>query len=232
MVEDDTVGEVLEGDDEFELDTDIDESEDLEAAMQDALEAVEKAKESSRLAADEEPGQEVPGISISNGSDTENLEAELAVLRDKSARTLADFENYRKRIDRERSEERRYAAFDVLRDLLDIVDNLERALAADGGTDELKTGVQLILKQTLDLLRGAGVERVEAVGEEFDPRLHEAVTKEESPETSVPTVAAELQPGYVMHERLLRPAIVKVAMPVKGKTSQPDDADTGQNDRS
>lgn len=141
------------------------------------------------------------------------LQQELEDLRDRSLRTLADYENYRKRVERERTESRRYASFEVLRELLDVVDNLERAVAAPGSVDELKQGVELILKQLHDLLRRSGVRPVPAVGEPFDPNVHEAVSRDQDATVDRPTVTAEHQPGFWMHERLLRPAVVSVAMP-------------------
>lgn len=149
------------------------------------------------------------------------LQQELEDLRDRSLRTLADYENYRKRVERERTESRRYAGFEVLRELLDVVDNLERAVAAPGSVDELKQGVELILKQLHDLLRRAGVRPVPAVGEPFDPNMHEAVSRDQDATVDRPTVTAEHQPGFWMHERLLRPAVVSVAMPADEPDAEP-----------
>lgn len=148
-----------------------------------------------------------------DAADLGRLQQELEDLRDRSLRTLADYENYRKRVERERTESRRYAGFEVLRELLEVVDNLERAVAAPGSVDELKQGVELILKQLHDLLRRAGVRPVPAVGEPFDPNMHEAVSRDQDATVDQPTVTAEHQPGFWMHERLLRPAVVSVAMP-------------------
>jgi molecular chaperone GrpE len=142
------------------------------------------------------------------------LEEELEELRDRSIRTLADFENYRRRAERERDELRRYAAFEAMSDFLPVLDNLERALSAGGSADDVRVGVEMILRQMRDLLRQRGVAPVEALGEPFDPTLHEAVARDEDPDVDVPTVIEEMQRGYRMHDRLLRPALVKVAMPV------------------
>lgn len=142
------------------------------------------------------------------------LQQELEDLRDRSLRTLADYENYRKRVEREKAEDRRYAGIEVLREVLAVVDNLERAIAAPGSVDELKAGVELILKQLHDLLRRHGVLPVAAAGEAFDPNVHEAVSREHDPGVDRPTVTAEHQRGYRMHDRLLRPAVVAVALPV------------------
>lgn len=149
----------------------------------------------------------------SASDDVDALRREIADLRDRSMRTLADFDNYRKRAERERSEVRRHVAAETILDFLDVVDNLERALAAGGSADDLKVGVEMILRQLEDLLRRRGVERVAAKGEAFDPTVHEAVSRQEDPEISEPRVVEELQSGYLMNDRLLRPARVVVAVP-------------------
>ena len=140
-------------------------------------------------------------------------DTEVRNLRDQLVRTLADFDNFRKRSEREKATAQRYALFDVLKDFLGVFDNLERALAASGSAEDLKMGVQMIARQFSDLLGRYGVEKVESVGKSFDPTVHEAVTREESTEVEEPTVKAELQSGYQLHDRLLRPALVTVAMP-------------------
>ncbi len=201
--------EGLYEEDEFELDAE--ESDDLETAMLEALEAVEHPRGAEGGAAfvglegDEEEPAEDPEVA--------NLRSELAELRERSVRTLADFDNFRKRVDRDRHDERRYAGFELVREVLSVVDNLERAVGSEGPLDDLRTGVEMILKQTLDILRRHGVRRIEAVGEPFDPRLHEAVSRQEDSEVALPTVSEELAAGYTMHDRLLRPSTVKVAMP-------------------
>jgi molecular chaperone GrpE len=179
---------------------------DLDDAMRDALEAVE------RSAYRPDDGEALGGED--DGSDELSvLRKEVVELRDRSVRTLADFDNYRKRVERERQEQQQYAGAEILREILDFVDNLERALGASGGQEDLQTGVELILRQVQDMLRRHGVERVEAEGRAFDPSFHEAVSRHETGEVSAPTVQQELQPGYVMKDRLLRPAMVVVAVP-------------------
>jgi molecular chaperone GrpE len=190
------------GDDVYELDLEAHDEADVEALTREALEAVKASG-----------GQEGGADEASTDPEVAQLQAELADLRDRSVRTLADFENYRKRSERERDDLRRYAVSDVLRDLLPVVDNLERALAAGGSVDDLKLGVDLTLRQFKDLLRQRGVAEVKAAGEPFDPAVHEAVAREEDPGVAVPTVQQELQRGYTLHGRLLRPALVRVAMP-------------------
>lgn len=208
------------------VDLDAESPEDLESAMQEALEAVEKV-ETARARG--ESGDEIrpPGAAnpaAADESEIPRLEERIAELTERSARTLADFENFRRRVDRERQEERRYAAFEILREFLSVVDNLERALASEAPDDDLKVGVELIHRQMKDQMKNAGVERISAVGEEFDPRFHEAVTHHEDASVSVPTVSDELQAGYLMHERLLRPSVVRVAMPPEGANNGGSDA--------
>lgn len=141
------------------------------------------------------------------------LRREIADLRDRSVRTLADFDNYRKRSERERRDAVRYAASAPLGDLLEVVDNLERALAAGGSADDLKLGVEMTLRQLEEVLRRHGIEGVPAAGQRFDPAHHEAVSRLVDPDVEAPTVVEELQRGYRLHDRLLRPARVVVAVP-------------------
>lgn len=187
--------------------SDIDKRDDKVRRIEIADVETEQEPAAAEAAAPEEDRNAVDAAELGR------LQQELEDLRDRSLRTLADYENYRKRVERERTESRRYAGFEVLRELLDVVDNLERAVAAPGSVDELKQGVELILKQLHDLLRRAGVRPVPAVGEPFDPNMHEAVSRDQDATVDRPTVTAEHQPGFWMHERLLRPAVVSVAMP-------------------
>lgn len=165
----------------------------------------------------EEGEQDAPEVAppLGDGSELDTLRRELAQAKDQWLRTVADLDNYRKRAEREARDSRRYALYEPMRDLLAVVDNLERALAAPGSVEDLKQGVEMILSQLKDYLRKQGVETVEAVGAPFDPNLHDAVSRHESTEHDEPTVADELQKGYRLHERLLRPALVTVAMPAK-----------------
>lgn len=202
----------------------------LDAAMREAVaavEAVEKKKAGKKGSASGTSGQEgTPQGGAGSGSEAdkevERLQIEIASLRDTSMRTLADFENFRKRTDREKEETRRYALLDPMREFLPVIDNLERALAAEGRPEDLKQGVELILRQMKALLDRFAVKPVVALGERFDPSVHDAVMQEEDPEVKEPTVTEELQKGYVLHERLIRPAMVKVAMPAKPKSESSD----------
>jgi molecular chaperone GrpE len=198
-----------------EVALDLDEqTTDLEAAMRDAVAAVEAG---SRPAAGPAASEEV-----------ERLRREVADLKDRSVRTLADFDNFRKRSQRESQEFRKYALLEPMRDFLTVIDNLDLALSAQGSAEDLKRGVEMIHRQMQELLRRFGATEVPAVGQPFDPTQHEAVAREESPEVKSPTVVAELRRGYRMHDRLLRPSMVKVAVPVEEKTGPAAAEDRGE----
>jgi molecular chaperone GrpE len=202
---------------------------DIEAAMRDALSAVEAVEAPATARTPEiQETQDPSGTSetsatseTSETSEIETLRQEIADLRDRSLRTLADFDNFRKRAERERQEIRRYALLEPLREFLPIADNLERALSAGGSAEDLKRGVELILRQMQELLRRFGAREVPSDGESFNPMVHEAVARVESGEVTVPTVTETLVRGYVLHDRLLRPAMVKVAVPPESAGSRP-----------
>jgi molecular chaperone GrpE len=143
----------------------------------------------------------------------QELQREKEALQDRLLRTVAEFDNYRKRVERERRELSEYAASDLLLELLPIVDNCERALQAPAPpeAEAFRKGVELIHKQMLDLLRKRNVRPIDALGAEFDPRVHQAVVHEPSDVHREGEVMQELQRGYMLGERLLRPAMVKVA---------------------
>ena len=129
-------------------------------------------------------------------------------------RTLADFQNYRRRQEEENRQNRQFANREMILALLPILDNFERALSAaeqSNSYEALVGGVALTLRQMQDFLKKNGVEAIEAVGREFDPNFHEAVMRVEDEQHPENTVVEELQRGYAMHDRVLRPSMVKVA---------------------
>lgn len=134
-------------------------------------------------------------------------------LQDRLLRTAAEFDNYRKRVERDRKDQAEAAMADALEDLLPIMDDLERALQAPAGdgADAYRKGVELIHRQMDNLLRKRGVKPIEAVGLDFDPRFHQAVIHETSSDHREGEVMEELRRGYMLGDRLLRPAMVKVA---------------------
>ena len=142
----------------------------------------------------------------------DGLRAENQQLKDRYMRTLADFENLRKRTEREKADFFRYAIGGVLKDLLPVLDNFDRALDHAEEGDEFHKGVSLIYKQLYEVLQKHGLRPIEESGVHFDPNIHEAVVREEDDSVPSHTVTAILQKGYFLHDRLLRPALVKVAV--------------------
>lgn len=146
------------------------------------------------------------------------LKGTVEELRDKFLRAVAEAENVRKRAEREKEEFYQYALTEILRDLLPVVDNFERALKSAGDEANGKTfreGVELIYRMMLNLLKKYGVRPIEIQDRKFDPNLHQALASEESSEVTEPEIKEELQKGYLIHNRLLRPSMVKVLIPKK-----------------
>lgn len=156
---------------------------------------------------------------IATRAELRRVETERHDLREALARRQADFENYRKRVERERTESYNRMVGDVVGKLLPVLDNLRRALDAEGSLQATESeefrhflhGVELIYKQLSSVLEGLGLQPVAALGHRFDPHVHEAVVTEQTEEYEPDTVIQELVPGYRIGEKLLRPAIVKVA---------------------
>jgi molecular chaperone GrpE len=140
------------------------------------------------------------------------LRKERDSLHDRLLRQAAEFDNYRKRVERERREMAQYAAGELLEDLLPIIDDFERALQADAtGVESYRQGIEIIHRALMDTLRKRGVTQIEAVGKKFDPQVHQAVSYEDDPERGDGEVIEEFRRGYRLGDRLLRPAMVKVA---------------------
>jgi len=143
-------------------------------------------------------------------------QGEAARLKDAWLRTAADFDNFRKRSRRELEDARRGGREDLLRALLPIFDNLERAIQSAQRTSDVKAmadGLKMVDRQFVDALAREGITRVPTVGRPFDPSLHEAIQQVETNDHPAGTVLAEVQPGYLQGERLLRAALVVVAKP-------------------
>jgi len=132
-------------------------------------------------------------------------------LKDRLARLQAEFDNARKREAKERSDARDYAVQNAIEPFLSVMDNFALALKSDGDTVQLRAGVELILKQMEDALRGLNVQPVESVGAQFDPRIHEALGSIETVEHPDHQVLEEVRRGYKLRDKLLRPALVRIA---------------------
>lgn len=152
-------------------------------------------------------------------SETTELEAELAKVQQEKEelyqrllRTQAEFDNYKKRSIKEREAERKYKAQDLATELLPAIDNFERALQVEttDANKNLLDGISMVYRQLVDALKSQGVEPIEAIGKEFDPNIHQAVMQVEEEGFEPNTVVEELQKGYMMKDRVIRPAMVKV----------------------
>ncbi len=188
-------------------------------------------KESRATGEARSPGEGGPAVAelVATRAELKRLQAQLSEALEALTRRQADFDNYRKRIERERGEAYNRIVADVAGKLLPVVDNLSRALEAERSVEASESeefrhflhGVELIGKQLNDLLESFAIQPIIAVGERFDPHLHEAVVTEASDEHEPDTVISEMQRGYRIGNRLLRPAMVKVS----ARTAAPDDED-------
>jgi len=164
-------------------------------------------------AAPEAPAAEAPAASdVTPGADE---------WKNRYMRTLADFENFRKRSEKEKQDFFKYALSGTFKEILPVLDNFDRALEHAEGGDDFHKGVLLIYKQLFDALKKTGLRPIEDVSVTFDPNIHEAVIREEDPSVPNHSVTALLQKGYFLNDRLLRPALVKVA--VGGPEHEKDD---------
>src|SRR5215472_11727256 len=152
-----------------------------------------------------------PAAATETPESPEQLKQQRDDYYDRLLRKTAEFDNYRKRTDRERQQLSEAAAADLLEELLPLVDDLERALRAEGSGDGIRKGVELIHKQLLEILRKRGVRPIDALGADFDPHFHMAVAHEPAGDRREGEVIEEFRRGYMLGDRLLRPAMVKVA---------------------
>jgi molecular chaperone GrpE len=163
--------------------------------------------------ADEPVTDEPDAPAPSESPELADLQRERDDYKDRWLRKGAEFDNYRKRIERERREQADQSVVDLLEELLLVVDDFDRAMKVDSGEggNAYRKGVELIHGKLHDLLRKQGLKPIDALGVDFDPNLHQAVVHEESPEHREGEVIGELRKGYLLNDRLLRPAMVKVA---------------------
>jgi len=145
-------------------------------------------------------------------ADRDQLTAEKAELKDRLLRALADFDNFKRRAERDRSDYVQFAAMDMVRDLVPVLEDFRRAMKVETADKEYAKGIELIYQRLLETLKKAGLEPIEAAGKPFDPNLHQAVDRVTSEEFDDQTVLEEYQSGYNFKGKLLRPAMVKVAV--------------------
>ena len=179
-------------------------------APEDARENAQESEQDLRGEQAADPGTDGPSATDDRIA---KLEAEKEDLRKTLIHRQADFENFRKRVERERHEESRRATGHSIQLLLPVLDTFQRALAAhdDPAYAEYRKGVELIYKQLWETLAKQGLDRIDAQGKSFDPHFHQAIERVETDEHADGTVIDVLQPGYVFHGRVLRPATVRVA---------------------
>jgi molecular chaperone GrpE len=183
----------------------------LESAEDVAPEGASATEAGAGLPGDQEEATLIGADLEKQKAEVELLKAERDQLVDRLARVQAEFENARKRAERERLEFRDYAVGNVVEQFLPVLDNFELALKATGSAEQLRSGVELIVKQMEEILRQLQVQQVQTVGVQFDPRQHEALGTIERDDLPDQHVAEEVRRGYKLRERLLRPALVRVA---------------------
>ncbi len=175
------------------------EAETQEEAQQDAANAEADAAEAA-----EEPAEQ----------DAEKLAGELADLNQRFLRVAADFENYKRRTAQEKDDLLKYSNAKLIGELLPVLDTFQLALKNPGGSPEAQNvvkGMEMIYRQMLQVLEQAGMSKIEAVGQPFDPKLHEAIMQVEDDSVPEDTVVEELRAGYMLKERVIRPSMVKVS---------------------
>lgn len=151
---------------------------------------------------------------VEKGSEGTDLQKEIEALKASELRIRADFDNFRRRTNEENAQRIKFASQSVIEKLIPLIDNFERALQVNATSEDAKqiqSGVEMIYRQLLDVLNSEQVEVIEAVGQPFDPNFHQAVMQEPSDEFESGIVTMELQKGYTMHGRVIRPSMVKVA---------------------
>ena len=166
--------------------------------------------------------QAVAADSVRADAEMAKVAADLEELRQTLLRRQADFDNYRKRIDKERFEDSKRATARVIEGLIPVIDGFEHALAAhrEAEYDNYRKGFELIYKQLLENVTKLGAERLDPVGKPFDPHLHQAVDRTETTEHADGTIMQVFQPGYLFHGRVLRPAMVRVAVHPSGASKE------------
>lgn len=152
-------------------------------------------------------------------ADVDRLQTERDQLFDRLARLQAEFDNYRKRETRERAEYRDYALINTVEQFLPVLDNFQLALSTQSSAEQLRSGVELIVRQMGEVLRSLGVQPIPTTETQFDPRLHEAIEMVERDDLPDHQVMDEVRRGYTLRDRLLRPALVRVATNPKQKTA-------------
>lgn len=194
-----------------EMQQEIDEAEAEETAADEA-EAPETAEASESDAAEADAAAEAPDEDAAAlKAQVESLKAALEEKDNRVKRLQADFENFRRRTSKEREELANVVTQDLLKSMLPILDNFDRAMAAEQKDNEsFQKGVEMIYTQLHETLKNAGLELIDTAGQKFDPNFHQAVMRVENPDLEDDTIAQELQKGYIVKGRVIRPSMVQV----------------------
>ncbi len=211
-----------------------------EAEGEASPETTAPTDDTNQLEKDNSPDESQDETQLDNGVEPEvavSLEEEFAKLKaeyqeqyDQMLRKIAEYDNLKKRAERRAEESSKYAVEGVIRDIIPVVDSVERAIGSTSESkdfDALSEGVQLIHKQLLDAFQRRSVGPIEAIGENFDPNLHEAIMHVESEEVPENVVIEEYQRGYTLHDRVIRPSMVSVS---KGKPTAAEESDSPEKD--
>jgi molecular chaperone GrpE len=214
-------GHFLEKKETEQMKTETDKQGEIVAEAPEAEEQqVEQAPEASEEEADSAPAELSPEQRV------EQLVEENDELQDKFVRLMADFDNYKKRASKEKSDVIQFGNEGLLKDILPIIDNIERLLTysyREGSWKSFQEGVELLLAESNKTLAKYGVESIEALGKTFDPNIHQAMQRSETDEVEANTVVEVYQKGYLYRSRLLRPSLVVVAVPPKGEEEEEEE---------
>lgn len=198
--------------------------EEVEINMESEAQAEEALQELAHEIEASEEGE--------TGDETEALQAKVEEFNQKYIRLYADFDNYRKRVVKEKEDLMKYAPEPLVFDLLTVIDTLELALShanVDDSSDSLKKGIEMTLKEFFRVLEKSGLKQVEALGKRFDPEFHEAMTQVIRDDVEDGVVIEEFRKGYLFHEKLLRPSLVAVSKSGEASSVNEDNGDSEEN---
>jgi len=172
---------------------------------------MEETKETVVTAEEEQPAKKTRSTKSKKNAELEAVKAELEQAKDTYQRMLAEYANYKRRTEQEKEQIGAFTKAELLKALLPTVDNMERAMATDAGGDDYKAGVDMTIRGFLDALKALGLEEIEAENAPFNPELHNAVMREDAEDSDEEIVTQVFQKGYRVGDRVIRPAMVKVA---------------------
>lgn len=193
----------------------FDQNEDVneQTSEENTVESTDETTETSQDNLQEDDSQNISEDVDPKDEEIQQLKKDVQENEEKYLRLYAEFENYKRRIQKENQTMKEYKAQDVLNDILPTIDNIERALKIDGEDEQfksLKKGVEMVHESLLSALQNNGLEKIETEGQQFDPNFHQAVVQDDNPDFESGQITEELQSGYKLKERILRPSMVKV----------------------